>query len=304
MTAAIPNLDLGRSYDLRYEDADVHCEGLGRLADFFGRNMVAHRHARVYQVHLLWQGEVRLKLDESYYHAKAPLFFLTPPSVTHAFVLSDDAQGLVLSVRQNVLWSLFNEEPAGVLSRRLNQPSCIEMKAAGNGSGDENEAQRLFDYCRLLRAECAGEGVGRDLGLMALTRLAFITMARLADSFSQSPNRTLRQVDVRVFQEFNQLIEDHYREHWTLTQYAERLRVTETRLNDICRRVADIPSLRLVHDRVLQEARRLLLFSSAPVSEVAYSLGFVDVSYFSRFFRRHAHAAPSEWRERMQAHSP
>jgi len=299
MSSAILNIDVGRTYDLRHEDVEVHCEILGRMADFFGRNMVAHRHARVFQVHLLARGEVHLRLDDSYYHAKAPLFFLTPPSMTHAFVISDDAEGYVLSVRQNVLWDLFSEEPTGLLGQRLNQPLCIELQG-----GDADEAKRLFDYCGLIRTEFAASNPGRDLNLLALTRLGFVSMARLASSSGPSPNRALRQVDVKVFQDFNQLIEAHFREHWQLARYAAELKLTETRLNDICRRVADIPSKRLVHDRVLQEAKRLLLFSSASVTEIAYGLGFVDVSYFSRFFRRHARAAPGEWREQAQARTP
>lgn len=299
MRSAILNIDMGRIYDLRHEDVEVHGDRLGRMADFFGHNMVAHRHARVFQVHLLEQGEVHVRLDDSYYHARAPLFFLTPPSVTHAFVMSDDADGYVLSVRQNVLWDLFAAEPTGLLGKRLNQPLCIELQG-----GDADEVRKLFNYCALICSEYTANSPGRDLNLLALTRLGFVSMARLASASGSSPNRSLRQVDVQVFQEFNQLIEAHFREHWQLGRYAAELKLTETRLNDICRRVADIPSKRLVHDRVLQEAKRLLLFSSASVTEIAYDLGFVDVSYFSRFFRRHAKAAPGEWREQAQAKTP
>jgi len=97
----------------------VHCEPLGKLADFFGRNMIAHRHDRVFQVHLLTRGEVRLHLDEQFYHARAPLFFLTPPSVTHAFIISDDADGYVLEARQQLIWRLFKSDPSGLLEQRL-----------------------------------------------------------------------------------------------------------------------------------------------------------------------------------------
>lgn len=302
MTAAILNLDLARAYDLRDEDVAIHCEVLGRLADFFGRNMVAHRHAQVFQVHLLARGEVRVRLDETHYHTSAPLFFLTPPSVTHAFVISDDAEGFVLSVRQNVLWSLFGEDPTGVMGRRLSQPMCTKLRPADLDRG--GEARKLFEYCRLMRSEFASVEVGHELGLMALTRLSFIAMARLAASSSPPPERTLRQVDIQMFQGFSQLIEAHFREHWELARYAAQLRLTETRLNDICRRVADIPSKHLVHDRLLQEAKRLLLFSSASVTEIAYDLGFADVSYFSRFFRRHAKAAPTSWRAEREMAIP
>src|SRR5690606_20263508 len=151
----------------------------------------------------------------------------------------------------------------------------------------------------------SGAEAVRELNLLALARLAFVTMARLSCAAVQAmPSRDLRQVDVRIFREFNQLIEENYREHWQLSRYAQALSVTETRLNDICRRVGDLPSKRFVHDRLMQEAKRLLLFSSAPVTQIAYDLGFRDVSYFSRFFRQHAQLPPGSWRARMRGRNP
>ncbi|TFL14112.1 4-hydroxyphenylacetate catabolism regulatory protein HpaA [Pusillimonas caeni] len=299
MANSIPNIDFGRVFDLRDEDADVHCEGLGRLADFFGHNMAAHRHAGVFQVHLMLRGEVRLRLDELHYYARAPAFFLTPPAMTHAFVLSDDAEGHVLSVRQHVLHSLFSEDPGGMVEQRLNQAFCMEL--------DESAPQvrRLFGYFELIRAEFSGAEAVRELNLLALARLAFVTMARLSSAAVRAmPSRDLRHVDVRIFREFNQLIEANFREHWQLSRYAQALNVTETRLNDICRRVGDLPSKRFIHDRLMQEAKRLLLFSSAPVTQIAYDLGFRDVSYFSRFFRQHAQLPPGTWRARMRGRNP
>ena len=299
MANSITNIDFGRVFDLRDEDADVHCEGLGRLADFFGHNMAAHRHAGVFQVHLMLRGEVRLRLDELHYYARAPAFFLTPPAMTHAFVLSDDAEGHVLSVRQHVLHSLFSEDPGGMVEQRLNQAFCMEL--------DESDPQvrRLFGYFELIHAEFSGAEAVRELNLLALARLAFVTMARLSSAAVQAmPSRDLRHVDVRIFREFNQLIEANFREHWQLSRYAQALNVTETRLNDICRRVGDLPSKRFVHDRLMQEAKRLLLFSSAPVTQIAYDLGFRDVSYFSRFFRQHAQLPPGTWRARMRGRNP
>lgn len=299
--APIPNIDLGRTFDLRYQDEEVHCESLARLADFFGRNMIAHRHDRIFQVHVLTQGEVRLYLDDRFYHLKAPLFFLTPPAVTHAFIISDDALGTVLSVRQQLIWRLFKSDPSGMLERSLASPLCAALETAS--AGQASAAAQLLNYVSLLANEFVNGGLGRSLNLVALTRLAFVSMARLPSSVSTAVGKHLRQIDVEMFQKFNQLIETGFRQHWTLAQYAAALSLTETRLNDICRRIANLSSKRLVHDRVLQEAKRQLMFSAAPISEIAFDLGFKDVSYFSRFFRLQTAMAPGEWRDQARTRS-
>jgi AraC family 4-hydroxyphenylacetate 3-monooxygenase operon regulatory protein len=291
-TAPIPNIDFVRTFDLRDEDQDVHSESLGRLAAFFDRNMIAHRHDRVFQVHLLTTGTVRLYLDDQFYQASAPLLFLTPPAVAHAFVISDDAEGQVVSVRQQLIWRLFKSDPSGSLEAALQAPMCVEL--------DPGQAAmaRMLACFGMIADEYAEPSVGRELNLVALTRLVFVAIARFGASSVSS--RKLRQTDVQLFQRFMQLVEEGYQQHWPLTRYAQQLNLTETRLNEICRRVAEMPSKRLVHERLLQEAKRQLMFSGAAVSSVAYALGFKDVSYFSRFFRLHAGASPGEWRERAR----
>ena len=294
--AIIPNIDFGRTFDLRDEDQDVHSESLGRLAEHFGRDMAAHRHDRVYQLHLLASGSVRLYLDEQFHAARAPLLFLTPPAVTHAFVISDDAEGQVISVRQELVWELCGGVPGNAVKQALAAPLCMELDRA------QPAIARLLDCCAMLAHEYATPALGRELNLAALARLVFMAVARLgAGSTAGLPPR---QGDTRLFQRFTQLIEEHYRAHWALGRYAERLNLTETRLNEICRRMAGMPSKRLVHERLLQEAKRQLMFTTATVSAIAYDLGFKDVSYFSRFFRLHAGCAPGDWRLRAQARQP
>ena len=51
----------------------------------------------------------------------------------------------------------------------------------------------------------------------------------------------------------------------------------------------DVPGVRVR----LREASRLLQNPQASVSEVAYAVGFNDMSYFSRMFKRHFGVAPS-----------
>ncbi|MCF5139388.1 AraC family ligand binding domain-containing protein, partial [Pseudomonas lactis] len=100
----IPNINIGQVYDQRYSDAEVHYDKLGNLAGFFGRNMAVHRHDRFFQVHYVKSGAVRVYLDDRQYVESGPMFFLTPPTVAHAFVTEADADGHVLTVRQQLVW--------------------------------------------------------------------------------------------------------------------------------------------------------------------------------------------------------
>lgn len=293
----IPNINIGQVYDQRYADEDVHYEALGKLADFFGHNMPVHRHDRFFQLHYLTRGAVRVYLDDQQYSESAPLFFLTPPTIPHAFVTHPDSEGHVLTVRQQLVWPLLEAHRSQSGEPRLVSPTCVALGAPDARHASEVEhLDRLF---AMLADEFGQQLPARNASLQALTQLVFIALLRL--SAEPVKNQHVRHDNLQIFHRFNALIEDRYREHWPLSRYAEAMGVTEARLNDICRRIADLPSKRLVHERLMQEARRLLLFTAGSVNEIGYQLGFKDPAYFTRFFSREAGMTPSEYRLRESA---
>lgn len=292
VSADIPNIDIGKAYDQHYIDAEIHYEHLEKLADFFGRNMPVHHHDRFYQIHVILSGTVRVHLDETSYTVEGPMFFLTPPTIPHAFVTDNDATGHVITARQQLVWELMG----GMGPTRwgnngiMNTPLCVALSP----EQDANARQMLY-----LLSQMADENdhssLEHTLALKALLQLVLIDIARLSDQTHQK--QKTRKEDVRIFHRFNELIETHYHDHLTLAQYSDMISVTEARLNEICRRLAGLPSKRLIMERLMQEARRLLTYSSAPITEISYQLGFKDPAYFARFFRRNAGITASQYRE-------
>ncbi|WEK33017.1 MAG: 4-hydroxyphenylacetate catabolism regulatory protein HpaA [Candidatus Pseudomonas phytovorans] len=291
----IPNINIGQVYDQRYSDSEVHYDRLGNLAGFFGRNMPVHRHDRFFQVHYVKSGTVRVYLDDQQYIEGGPMFFLTPPTVAHAFVTEADSDGHVLTVRQQLVWQLIEADASLLPAGMQVQPACV---ALGNLPSEyKAEAQRLQGWLDALSDEFATQQPGREAALQSLTRLIMISLLRLCpNSLESTP---ARHEDLKIFHRFNALIEAHYLEHWPLARYARQIGVTEARLNDVCRRIADLPSKRLVLERLMQEAKRLLLFSGSTANEICYQLGFKDPAYFSRFFNRYAKLTPGEYRQRQ-----
>lgn len=292
----IPNITIGREYDQRYADAPVHHDSLAHMANFYGRNMPVHHHDRFFQVHYVKSGMVRVYLDERPFHQHGPLFFLTPPTVPHAFITEEDCDGHVLTVRQELVWALLEESPElGDASSVA--PVCVATgHVSEQARGDVQRVERLLDE---LGAEFTTQRPGRDVALVTLTRLILVSLFRLSASSLRANH--VRHDALSLFRRFNLEIETHFREHLTLSHYAKTLNVTEARLNSVCRRIAGSPSKRLVHDRLMQEARRLLVFTRMSVNEIGYQLGFQDPAYFCRFFARHVGSTPSRYRQQHTA---
>jgi AraC family transcriptional regulator, 4-hydroxyphenylacetate 3-monooxygenase operon regulatory protein len=297
---AIPDIHIGRVYDQRDPECEIHYETFGRLADFFGRNTPAHRHYCFFQLHILVRGSIRLNLDDGVYCGDAPLLIFTPPTLPHSFYSEEDTDGHVLTVRQEVVRDWYRAMPGQWPETLLRAAAFVELSRLPAASAADFDA--LVRTVELLQREAEGDGKGHSALLRALGECAFIHLSRLL--LAHEPGavaRSERSEDVRLFLQFCDLVEAHFRDHLTLSEYAGRLSVTEARLNDICRRMADLPSKEIVHERLLQEARRLLRFSAVPVSEISYQLGFADPAYFSRFFTKRTGTPPSQFRLAGQA---
>lgn len=95
---------------------------------------------------------------------------------------------------------------------------------------------------------------------------------------------------------YTQLVERDYRTGRGVADYAAALGVTPTHLSRVCRTTTGRSAKAILSDRVLFEARRLLLDTKLPVQEVAQSLGFGSAAYFTRAFQHHTGKTPSDFR--------
>jgi AraC family transcriptional activator of pobA len=79
--------------------------------------------------------------------------------------------------------------------------------------------------------------------------------------------------------------------------YARLLKVTERALNEATRQALGYTAAQLIRERVMLEAKRLLLHSEISVAEIADRLGFDDPAYFSRCFKKHTSRSPIDFRQ-------
>ncbi|MBC9932348.1 helix-turn-helix domain-containing protein [Chitinophaga qingshengii] len=100
----------------------------------------------------------------------------------------------------------------------------------------------------------------------------------------------------RLINRFLQLLEKQYAQHSEVNYYAARLHVTASYLNTVCKKESGTTAGEYIRERLLLEAKRLLILTDMDVKEIAFSLGFNDTSYFSRFFRKYTTQTPVDFR--------
>jgi AraC family transcriptional activator of pobA len=277
-----------QTYNLFGEAGDlpdvVHCETIAARSVLHDWTFPPHRHARLHQILLIERGGGEATLEGRRFALRPMRVINVPVGHVHGFAFKPGTQGFVLTISAEMLDEVL-EAPEGLL-RILAQSTVLKgtsrMRATMTQIFDEY-AGRHFARAHMLRTLS-----GNLIGLVA-RELARSDIARDGTATSDLVRR------------FEVLIEQHFRAHWTVADYAKALSITPTHLSRLARTATGHAASQLILERVVREARRNLVYTNMPISTLAYALGFNDPAYFSRLFLGATGLSPRAFRDKAQA---
>ncbi|MGL5235828.1 MAG: AraC family transcriptional regulator [Empedobacter falsenii] len=100
---------------------------------------------------------------------------------------------------------------------------------------------------------------------------------------------------------FQELIDQNFKNKKLPKEYAELLYITPNHLNALCKDILGNSAGELIRSRVVLEAKRLLVNKEISVTEIAYLLNFQDASYFVKFFKKYTEFTPEQFRKQYYA---
>lgn len=272
----------------------LHIESIDARSRLHDWEIDAHLHRGLHQLVWLHVGQMDAVLDEKRGHAEGPALVVIPPGVAHAFRFSRQAQGHVLTFNAG---ELARGEAAGLgeALRRLFATPCTIVPG-----GQAPEVGRLQTMFTTLHAECQDSDTADGPVPLWLARALVWRLAQVRELLDgeAAQGAPASRRGPSLYTRWVVLLESHYREHWPVSRYAETLGLSTERLNRLVRAETGHNAQRVAHARLAREATRQLVHVSAPVSKLAFELGFEDPAYFCRFFKRHTGLSPRAYRTR------
>jgi len=268
----------------------IHIEDIKSRAELFDWRIGIHAHPEMFQLLYLQSGEARVYLDGYSQYMEGPCVVTIPHSVVHGFdFVTQDTLGFVVTISHLVL-----------LEERFvrSYPFTEEMMRRGNviALAGSAETLRFLNQVMLqLQEEYAKRPIGNTPMFEWLVYCLLLKLGRCLEFVQKPAPESGYEVRHR---ELCELVERHFREHLPNDFYAEKLCTTVSNLNRICRASTGKTIGQLIQERLTLEAQCRLVYSSKPISLVAYDLGFADPAYFSRFFKRRVGVSPRAFRER------
>ncbi|WP_312340616.1 helix-turn-helix domain-containing protein [Sphingobacterium sp.] len=129
----------------------------------------------------------------------------------------------------------------------------------------------------------------------------FIKSARLWKKQNLDKELTEQNSDLEFFRKFTLLVDEHYKEKHHVADYAELLFMAPKTISHKFKRLNLPQPNDVIKNRILLEAKRLLVHTNLTAKEVGYELGYEDPAYFSRLFVQKSGETPSAFRAKFLA---
>jgi two-component system response regulator YesN len=148
-------------------------------------------------------------------------------------------------------------------------------------------------------------------GVLERTRAAFTADQAEKMQLRQEIEAELQNVDPparddllpQYITDAKKYIEDHYAETITLSQVAKAAAVNPAYLSASFTRHCGVNFLEHLTQYRLARAKELLERTNLPIQEIAYQVGYPNIAYFNRIFRRATAQTPGAYRANLRTYT-
>lgn len=277
--------------------AYAHIERISSRAPAHGWRIASHRHADLSQLLIVTGGGGVLTVDGARHVITPPWCVWLPPGVVHGFDFEADTGGLVLTLSADVVAAAV----AGAADREA-MAALVAEAMVGEVPGPEDIGVDVAAVMHAIEREQAMPRTGVNTALTG--NLMLLLVALLRTRSQRILDRQLGEAQASEFRRFRAFVEGNFRKPYGVAEIARRLGLTPNRLHAVTMRAVGRGPLAVLHDRIMLEAKRELMFTDKRVADIAFDCGFEDPAHFSRFFAQRAGLSPRAYRKASERGAP
>jgi AraC family transcriptional activator of pobA len=286
MKKAFPVYDICSLADHQHSDLLI-----SRFAPYLQKHQnlsLPHKHT-FYHVVLFTQGAGHHSIDFKSFAVQPYQIYFMAPGQVHRWNFEGPADGYIINFSAEFFQSF------------LLRPDYLEGLPFFTGNADDevinlpaDARQQVTSLFEQLITESQQPGrMGMDL-IRTLMLQLFILVARQSASTNQT---TAPTYNYTLLQSFRKLTDKHFATLRLPKDYAALLYITPNHLNALCNDMLGIAAGEVIRNRVILEAKRLLVNLDLNITEIAGKLNFADNSYFTKFFKKYTGLTPEDFRK-------
>lgn len=235
-----------------------------------------------------------IKVDFNVYSTTGPtLFFIGPNQVLNIQKVGEQPGRLIFYNRDFYCIQLHDEEVAcdGLLFNNINNMPMTVIPEQ-DASFIEYLFSRIEDEFELKDGSLE-EMIRTYLKQLLIKSTRLWKVQHLNEVLTSKPNN-----DLEFFRKFTQLVDANFKQKHNVADYADLLLIAPKTLTHRFKRLNLPQPNEIIKNRIILEAKRLLVHTDKTAKEIAYALGYDDPAYFSRLFFIKTGEPPSGFRSK------
>ena len=255
-----------------------------------GEDMVQalHRHSFFY-ILLIEKGTGVHHIDFIRYPVTNYSIFFMRPGQVHQLTLEKGSIGYLMEFASDFYSPL--EKSGSHVLRKVSSKNYCQLDIA-------RFSKLLFLLNYVFQEHSAKEDKFQEV-IKASLDIFFIELVRQSRNPQNLGDNGSQYMQDRL-EELLELITSHVATHKQVSDYAQMLNLTAYQLNAITKSTLDKTCSELINEYIILEAKRYLLATGNQINQIAYHLGYEDVSYFIRFFKKNVGASPEMFRQNFK----
>jgi AraC-like DNA-binding protein len=249
-----------------------------------GRDMTQelHRHDFFY-ILALKKGAGSHEIDFTSYKIADNTVFIIRPGQVHQLTLKAGSMGYLMAFNTDFYYGY--DSVSNELLRKASNVNLYQPAASG--------IKKILSVLNYIWEEYTHRQEGYEEAIKAHLGILFIELVRQnTQTVSDESHSYARQ----RLQDFTSLLEKYIYTHKQVSQYADMLNLSTYQLNAVTKEALGKTGSEVINEYIILESKRYLLATSSQVNQIAYQLGYEDVSYFIRFFKKHTGHSPEAFR--------
>lgn len=249
-----------------------------------------HKHD-FYATMVFTAGSGKHHIDFNSYEVRPGRVFAMSPGQVHHWELSQDADGFIFFHSKPFYEMRYADE------KLSDYAFFSDLESVNSVEIPHEELESFVDFFRqMVHVEIADDKAKRHFIIALITQVYIRMQSRVPDA---DPTRKISNY-ATSFAKFSRLLETHFRSEKSPENYASKLNMTARHLNRINRETVGKSTSEIIVERVVLEAKRMLIHSGGNLSEVASTLGYDDYAYFSKLFRKKVGMTASEFLKKQR----
>lgn len=232
------------------------------------------------------EGELKLQIEERQYLLNNSRVSVIFPNQIHA-IQANSAQivGKIILFEEVLFCSdiLKNElSPYNInLSTQLNN-TVLSLVEFAESIHTIQLIKNIYEHPSLVRKE------------EARFYIKILLLKLIESVHGQHPILGNKTTDQPLYIEFKKLLHENYKEQRSVQYYADQLAITPKKLNAITKKHCGDTAINTIHNRILTEIKRQLMFADMSHKEIAFDLGFNSPAALNKFVKAKLQETPTQ----------